>query len=171
MGKPAGLMGRRQRRRAYSEFVVRCKPPPASTPDRKTKGDLRMILPTTLCLTAAAVLINLWLGGRISKVRHEAKISIGDGGHEQLVCRMRAQANFIENTPLALILIAVIELAGKGGTWLAVVGGLFVLSRVAHPLGMDRPSPNALRAGGTALAMLIQLGLAIVAVLIALQVI
>jgi uncharacterized membrane protein YecN with MAPEG domain len=127
------------------------------------------LLPTTLCLAAAAALINLWLGGRISKVRHAAKISVGDGGHEKLVCRMRAQANFIENTPLALILIAAIELAGKGGTWLAVAGGLFMLSRVAHPLGMERPSPNVLRAGGTAVAMLIQLGLAIVAVLIALR--
>ena len=128
-----------------------------------------MLLPTTLCLAASAALINLWLGARISKVRHAAGVSMGDGGHDLLVCRMRSQANFIENTPLTLILIGAIELAGKGGTWLAVVGAVFMLSRLAHPLGMERPSPNALRAGGTAVAMLIQLALAIVAVLIALQ--
>jgi uncharacterized protein len=128
-----------------------------------------MLLPTTLCLAASAALINLWLGGRISKVRHAAKISVGDGGHEQLVCRMRSQANFIENVPLTLILVAAIELAGKGGIWLAVVGAVFMISRVAHPLGMERPSPNALRAGGTMVAMLVQLGLAVVAVLIALR--
>ena len=128
-----------------------------------------MLLPTTLCLAASAALINLWLGGRISKVRHAAKISVGDGGHEQLVCRMRSQANFIENVPLTLVLVAAIELAGKGGIWLALVGAVFMISRVAHPLGMERPSPNALRAGGTMVAMLVQLGLAVVAVLIALR--
>jgi uncharacterized protein len=126
-----------------------------------------MILQTTLCLAAAAALINLWLVMRISKLRHAAKISVGDGGNDQLVCRMRAQANFIENVPVTLILIALIELAGKGGAWLALVGALFMVSRIAHPLGMDRPAPNALRAGGTTVTMLVQLGLAVVAVLVA----
>jgi uncharacterized protein len=126
-----------------------------------------MILQTTLCLAAAAALINLWLVMRISKLRHAAKISVGDGGNDQLVCRMRAQANFIENVPVTLILIALIELAGKGGAWLALVGALIMVSRIAHPLGMDRPAPNALRAGGTTVTMLVQLGLAVVAVLVA----
>ena len=38
-----------------------------------------MLLPTTLCLTAAAVLINFWLGMRIGKLRHALKVSVGDG--------------------------------------------------------------------------------------------
>ena len=64
-----------------------------------------MILPTTLCFAAAAVLVNFWLGMRCGQVRHSEKISIGDGGNEKLIRRMRAQANFVENVPLALILI------------------------------------------------------------------
>ena len=96
-----------------------------------------MLLPTTLCLSAAALLINFWLGMRVGKLRHALGISIGDGGQEPLVRRMRAQANFLENTPLTLILIAGVELAGKGGVWLAPAGAVFILGRIAHAVGMD----------------------------------
>ena len=67
-----------------------------------------------------------------------------------------------------LILIAAIELSGKGGTWLAIVGALFMLGRVIHAFGMDSAEPNMLRGIGTMLALLTLLGLGVVAVLIAL---
>jgi uncharacterized membrane protein YecN with MAPEG domain len=123
-----------------------------------------MLLPTTLCLTAAAVLINFWLGMRVSKLRHALGVSIGDGGQEPIVRRMRAQANFIENVPLTLILIAAVELAGKGGVWLAPAGAVFMLGRIAHGIGMD----GAFKAGrpiGMLTSMLLQLALIVVAVL------
>ena len=126
-----------------------------------------MILPTTLCLAAAAAVINIWLSIRIGKLRGSEKVSIGDGGKESLIRRMRAQANFIENTPLVLILIGFIELAGKGGQWLAPVGAVFIIGRVAHGIGMDG-SFGAGRGIGAMTAMLAQLGLGVVAVLIAL---
>lgn len=126
-----------------------------------------MLLPTTLTTAAAAALINVWLIVRIERLRFSDKVVHGDGGHALLARRMRAQSNFIENAPLVLILIAVIELAGSGALWLAVVAGLFVLGRVAHGLGMDSPKPNPLRALGTLTAILAQVGLAVVAVLIA----
>lgn len=125
-----------------------------------------MLLPTTLSLAAAAAIINFWISTRIGKVRHAQHISIGDGGNELLIRRMRAHANFIENAPLVLILIAVIELAGKGGVWLAPVGALFMLGRVAHAFGMD--GQGKLRMFGTLTGFLTQIGLAVVAVLIAL---
>jgi uncharacterized membrane protein YecN with MAPEG domain len=79
---------------------------------------------------------------------------------------MRAHANFTENTPLVLILIGVIELTGKGGQWLAIVGAVYMLARICHAIGMDGVVP--LRAGGALVTMLTQLGLAAVAVLIVL---
>ena len=96
-----------------------------------------MLLPTTICLTAAAVIVNFWLGMRISKLRYPLGISVGDGGNEALIRRMRAQANLLENTPLTLILVAAVELTGKGGAWLAPAGAVFILGRVAHGIGMD----------------------------------
>ena len=127
-----------------------------------------MHLPTTLSLAAAAALINIWLAVRCGQVRSSAGISIGTGGNDLLERRMRAQLNFVENTPWVLILIAGIELAGKGGAWLAPVGGLYMLGRIAHGLGMDGTALAKGRAAGTMITMLSQLGLSIVAVLIAL---
>ena len=79
---------------------------------------------------------------------------------------MRAQLNFVENTPWVLALVALLELAGKGGQWLAVVAAVYMLGRIAHALGMD---PNGFAKGrmiGTLTTMLAQLGLAVVAVLV-----
>ncbi|EIZ80232.1 hypothetical protein WSK_1266 [Novosphingobium sp. Rr 2-17] len=127
-----------------------------------------MILQTTLCLAAAAAVINFWLALRTAKLRLGTKILHGDGGNTLLMQRMRAQANFVENTPFALILVAVIEMTGKGGTWLAIVGSVYMLARVLHAFGMDSAKPNPLRAVGFAITTLTLLGLSVVAVLIAL---
>ena len=127
-----------------------------------------MILQTTLTLAAAAAIINLWLSIRIGRLRASEKIIHGDGGNPLLMHRMRAQENFIENVPLVLILCAAIEITGKGGTWLAIVGAVFMLARVAHPLGMDSDGPTIPRTVGALITMLTLLGLAVVAVLIAL---
>jgi hypothetical protein len=127
-----------------------------------------MLLPTTLSLAAAAAVINLWLAIRCGQVRGKAGISIGTGGNELLERRMRAQLNFAENTPWVLLLVAGIELAGKGGQWLAIVGGVYMLGRVAHGLGMDGTGFAKGRMIGTLITMLTLLGLAVVAVLVAL---
>lgn len=129
-----------------------------------------MLLPTTLSLAAAAALINIWLAMRCGRVRGKAGVSIGTGGNDLLERRMRAQLNFVENTPWVLLLIALIELAEKGGVWLAAVGGVYMLGRVAHALGMDGDAFPKGRMVGTLITMLSQIGLAVVAVLILLKV-
>ena len=77
---------------------------------------------------------------------------------------MRAQANFLESAPLTVILVAAVELAGKGGAWLAPAGAVFMLGRIAHAIGMD----GAFKAGrptGMLTTYLFQLALIVVAVL------
>ncbi|MFM5950460.1 MAG: MAPEG family protein [Novosphingobium sp.] len=128
---------------------------------------MSVILPTTLCLGAAALLINFWLGMRCGKLRGQLKISVGDGGNEQMIRAMRAQSNFVEQVPLTLILLGAVELAGKGGMWLAPLGGLFLLGRVAHALGMGDTFKQG-RAIGMLTGMILQLALVVVAVLTAL---
>jgi len=107
---------------------------------------------------------------RVGQVRGSEKVSIGDGGNDKVIRRMRAHANFVESTPVVLVLIAVIELAGKGAAWLPYVAGAYMLGRIAHGLGMDDGEFGKGRSIGTLITMLTLLGLAIVAVLIALQV-
>ena len=127
-----------------------------------------MLLPTTLSLAAAAVVINIWLAIRVVRLRFARRVIHGDGGAALLMQRMRAQANFIENVPLTLILIAAIELTGRGATALAAVGAVFMLARLAHAIGMDLGRPNAARGAGMAVTLIVQVGLALYAVLIAL---
>lgn len=119
-----------------------------------------MILPITLTIAAAAALLNIWLAMRIGRLRMSKKVSIGHGGDALLETRMRAQANFGEYTPFVLILLALIELAKGSQTWLWLVAILYILARIAHAFGMERPAPNPLRAGGAMITMLVLLGLA-----------
>ena len=118
------------------------------------------VLPITLTIAAAAALINIWLGIRVSQLRIRDKVPIGDAGNNRVTCRMRAHANFIEYTPIFLILLAVVELARGSETWRWGVAILYVLGRLAHPFGMDRPAPNPLRMGGTIVTWVVLVGLA-----------
>ncbi|TCM21922.1 hypothetical protein EDF56_101599 [Novosphingobium sp. PhB165] len=127
-----------------------------------------MILQTTLCLAAAAAVITFWHILRIGQLRTKEKVLHGDGGNARLAYRMRAQLNFVESTPFVLILVAAIEMTGKAGAWLAIVGSIFMLGRVLHAFGMDLDRPNLLRAAGTIITILTLLGLSVMALLIAL---
>lgn len=127
-----------------------------------------MILPITLTIAGAAALLNIWLARRVGQMRVAHKVSIGDGGNEALIARMRAQANFIEYTPFVLILIGLIELAQGSELWLWIVGVVYILARIAHGFGMDRPHPDPLklRMIGTIVTALILLGLALYAIVL-----
>lgn len=124
------------------------------------------ILPITLTMAGAAAITNLWLGFRCGQVRMKTHIMLGDGDNEGLLARMRAHANFNEYTPIFLILLGLVELGSPASTpsWLWLTGALFIVGRVAHGLGMERPYPNKLRMFGTLSAMLLTLGLATYAI-------
>jgi len=118
------------------------------------------VLPITLTIAAAAVLLNIWLAMRVTRVRIAHKVMMGDGGVPLLTARMRAQANFIEYTPLFLILLGLVELARGSATWLWLVAIVYIIARVLHAFGMDRPAPNPMRMIGTLGTMLPMLALA-----------
>lgn len=130
-----------------------------------------MILPVTLTAAAAAAIVNIWLSLRIGALRRAHGISVGDGGNEALARRMRAQLNFAENVPLVLVLIAGLEIAGIGASWLPYVAGIFILSRVAHGFGMDGGKAQAGRAIGVLVTLATQVFLAGVAVSVVLRLI
>jgi len=96
-----------------------------------------MTLTVTLLAAAAAAGLNIWLGYRIAQLREAHKVSVGDGGNEALLRRMRAQANYIENAPFFLILLGALELSGANRMFLAGTAIVFLGARVAHGIGMD----------------------------------
>ncbi len=125
-----------------------------------------MILPITLTIAGAAAMVNIWLMIRVGQVRTSEKVSVGDGGNERVIRRMRAHANYGESLPIILILIAVIELATGSHTWLWIVGGLYMLGRIAHGIGMDGGKLGKGRMVGTIFTLLITLGLGAYAIAI-----
>ena len=66
-----------------------------------------------LGILAAVLTVNVI----INRVR--AKVDVGDGGVASLPQAIRAQANFVEHTPLALILVGLVEALGYP-VWLPV---------------------------------------------------
>ncbi|MBY6129193.1 MAPEG family protein [Qipengyuania aquimaris] len=132
---------------------------------------MAIVLPVTLTAAAAAAIINLWLSIRVGQMRIKHKVSIGDdGAGGPLTARMRAQLNFVENTAFFLVLVAAIELSGRGDPWLAWVVALYMIGRVAHGFGMDGGTLAKGRSIGVLITMLSLLGLAAFAVLITLGV-
>jgi uncharacterized membrane protein YecN with MAPEG domain len=123
-----------------------------------------MILPISLTIAAGAVLLNLWLTMRVGRVRGQEKVSIGDGGNERVIRRMRAHSNFVENTAFVVILLALVELGLGSSIWLWGVGALYLVARILHALGMDGMMWG--RMVGTTVTMLVQLGLAVTALAI-----
>ena len=117
-------------------------------------------LPITLTMAGACALLNIWLAVRVSMLRMRHKVSVGDAGDERVICRMRSHSNFIEYAPFFLILLGLIEMAIGPAQWLWWVAIAFVLGRLAHPFGMERPAPNPLRMGGTMISWAVLIGLA-----------
>ena len=91
----------------------------------------------SLLSAALAALVTGWLGWRCGNIRLKEKILHGDGGNAMLHRRMRAQSNFTEYTPIALVLILVLDLADQDGWLLGLTALAFMVGRVLHAIGMD----------------------------------
>jgi uncharacterized protein len=117
-------------------------------------------LPIALTITAAAAFVHIWHLYRCGSVRTKKKIMHGDGGDILMQRRMRAHSNFIENTPIFLMLLALVEYHTGGAIWLWAVGYAFILGRMLHSIGMDKDGENFPRIAGVLLAALPILGLA-----------
>lgn len=86
---------------------------------------------------------------RVGLYRIANKILIGDGDDAKLLKLIRAQANFVETVPIAIVLLVLMELGGASSTWLHALGATLVIARIAHYLcmsGLVRMLP--LRTGG-----------------------
>jgi uncharacterized protein len=91
----------------------------------------------SLLSAALAALVTGWLGYRCGNIRLKEKILHGDGGNALLHRRMRAQSNFTEYTPIALVLILVLDLADQDSWLLGLTALAFLVGRVLHAIGMD----------------------------------
>jgi uncharacterized membrane protein YecN with MAPEG domain len=123
-------------------------------------------MPVTLVTAALCGLLYFWLSLRVVQVRRSAKVSLGDGGDELLLQRIRAHANFAEYVPICLILIFVIENSLEvSPSWLWAAGLALVVIRAAHAVGMQGGG-NQWRVIGTAGTWFIMVSLSAAALLL-----
>ena len=121
----------------------------------------------TFALTApyAAVLTLMLvvLTQLVVRARGKTTIPLGDRGDDRLLEACRRQMNFVENVPMALILMLLAEAGGAGALTLNIAGIVLVLARLAHPFGITVTKVNhPLRIAGTVATNLVQLGLGVV---------
>ena len=82
-------------------------------------------------------LIQIKLTLQVVKVRRGQKISIGEGGDQDLLRTMRAHGNFVETVPIFLILLLIAELSGAPLWSIHLLGVPMVGARVAHAIGIS----------------------------------
>ncbi|KFL30068.1 eicosanoid and glutathione metabolism membrane protein [Devosia riboflavina] len=100
-----------------------------------------MPLTATTLYSLPLILIWLVLFVRVSATRAQYNQSFGDGGHADLLQKIRQHGNFIEWVPFVLLLMLLAEAQGTSAIWLHIAGALLVLGRLVHPFGL--PPGNA----------------------------
>jgi len=88
----------------------------------------------SLALAAVFGLLHVIFTLRVGNYRFRSKISLGDGGDHELRKRIRAHGNFIENVPIALLLILLHDLDSAQDSTLVVMGSTLLVSRITHYL-------------------------------------
>lgn len=100
-----------------------------------------MLLMTSI-IAAILTIIFVKLSFAVIGLRRKNKVGLGSGGYDDLERAIRAQGNFAEYVPIALILIACLEL--NGATWWLVIlpGITLTIGRLIHAKGINEQPPN-----------------------------
>lgn len=81
---------------------------------------------------ALLALIYIKLSFNIISLRHRHRVSLGDGGIDELQSAIRIHGNFIEYTPFVLLMMLLLEIQQINPYLLHAFGIAFLFSRVAH---------------------------------------
>ena len=121
-----------------------------------------MQLQTTALYAALLGILMIVLRTIVTVMRAKTGISIEHNGNMALAERIRWHGNFIENVPMALILMAAAEVGGAPSALLNASGIILLAARIAHPFGLrheNAKAPLRIISGlGTTAAMLLTIG-------------
>lgn len=102
-------------------------------------------MPQVTALYAALLTLGfVWLATRVIAARRVAGVPIGTGADRRLERAVRAHGNFAEYVPLALVLLALLELNGLPAWGLHLLGTALLAGRALHAAGITR-EPEDLR--------------------------
>ncbi|WP_122075383.1 MAPEG family protein [Pseudophaeobacter sp. EL27] len=124
------------------------------------------MLAITSLYAGAAALMFVYLTLAVSRLRIKHRVSVGDGDNRAILVAIRAQGNFVEYTPIGLILMAAAETQGAPTLALHALGAMLIGGRLLHAIGFTRhPQILILRQAGIVLnlVMVLAAGLGILA--------
>lgn len=91
------------------------------------------VTPIYVALTAILVAV---FGLRVALSRPKYKVSLGDGGNDQMKVIQRGFGNLIEYAPIVLLLLLMMEIQGISSQMLHIYGAIFIIFRIIHPLSL-----------------------------------
>ena len=106
------------------------------------------------------ILLVIGLAYRITFLRRRFKIGLGDGDKKPLRLAIASHANAIENTPLALLVMILVELNAGIPLVLHISGIVFTAARLWHAWGTSQHAgSSAGRYYGTVLSWIYIIGM------------
>ena len=103
-------------------------------------------MPSITALYAGLLgLMSIVIGFAVGRLRGQSDgVSIGDGGNYAILVGMRRHANFVEWTPMAVILIALLEMNKVPANYIHILGAVLVVARASHAFGMQADGSNGI---------------------------
>ncbi len=95
-----------------------------------------MIFETTPLYAVPVAIIYLVLWMRVTSMRGQNGVSIGDNDSKELLLRIRQHGNCMEWSFFVLILMILAEGMGAPSLYLHISGALLLVGRLAHPFGL-----------------------------------
>lgn len=96
-----------------------------------------MWLPVTSLYAALCTVLYLGLAARVSQLRRSEGVGLGSGDRPDLQRAIRAHGNAAEFLPLALLLLALMEIQQFPAAWLYPIGAGIFLGRLLHAAGLN----------------------------------
>lgn len=93
------------------------------------------MLPITTILGSVLSLLFVWLSIQVIKRRRQFRVLLGAAGQDELEWAIRAQGNFSEYVPLALILFACAEYNKTDWKVLSLFAVMLLSGRLLHAYG------------------------------------
>ena len=123
----------------------------------------------TAMYLAILALLYAALSLRVVRLRRKNRVSLGDGGKDELRKAIRAHGHFAEYVPIIALMVAMLEMSGSPLIEIHLLMGALLLARLLHPVGLQAKPQTAQftigRVGGMVITTLVMIAAALLILL------
>ena len=91
---------------------------------------------TSVIYASTGTLLIIWLSLHVIRIRQRDRVSVGDGGIEELKTAMGAQSNAVEYIPIGLLLLFALQYNGGHMILVHLAGTVLIAGRILHARAM-----------------------------------